>query len=125
VARVDFVEACRSAFQRLVRRYGFEEPEFERLGRETFARYHRAHRTISISVEPGSPPLVELFYPAAETGERPVPWAARQGVARCLRIPTLEVATVYDESDARSLMNYLVASAEELERVEAAFLKAK
>jgi hypothetical protein len=48
-------------------------------------------------METGGHPIVELFYPSAETGEAPVPWAERNGVQRSRRIPRLRCALVPGE----------------------------
>jgi hypothetical protein len=122
--RSHFATACPSAFRRLVDTFGFSEPEIESIGRETFVRYHRGDQTISIAHEAGSAPLVELFYPSAETGERPVPWAERNGVPRSRRIPHLGVTENCIEADPRSMSLYLAANARALERVERNFLAA-
>ena len=117
-----FVEACRHVFRPLVELYGFDQPDSEPIGRETFVRYHRGGHTISVALEPGSRPIVEIYYPAKETGEPPVPWAQRQGVPRAGRIPHLAVAVDYDEDDPSSLVSYLAATATALQQVERDFL---
>lgn len=118
-----FVRTCCSAFRRLVDEYGFAEPVIEPLGRETFVRYLKGSREVSIAYEPGLRPIVELFYPSSETGERPIPWAERKGVQRTRRIPRLQVAERFKDKDSASFARYLEASAGALEREERAFLE--
>jgi hypothetical protein len=120
----EFTVACLNAFRFLVDRYGFLEPEVEPLGRETFVRYHRRNHTVSVAYEPPSPPLVELFYPSAETGEREVPWAERNGIARTRRIPRLNVEVPFIEGEHSNLDRYLESSAHALERQERKWLEA-
>ncbi len=119
-----FTEACITAFEILVERYDFSQPEIEPIGREMFVRYHKGNRTISVAYEPGCAPIVELFYSAAETGEPPVPWAAQGGVARCRRFPRLDVREAFAEDEASSFNRYLRASARALEQVEHEWLAA-
>ena len=118
-----FVRTCCSAFRRLVDRYGFAEPVIEPLGREMFVRYLKGHHEVSISYEPGASPLVELFYPSSETGERPTPWAEQGGVQRARRFPRLAVTERFKESDPASFARYCEVSAAALEREEREFLE--
>jgi len=118
-----FERDCCTAFRRLVDVYGFAEPVIEPLGREIFVRYLKGYREVSISYEPGASPLVELFYPSSETGDRPTPWAEEDGVQRSRRFPRLQVAETFSEKDPTSFARFLDASAKALERVEPAFLK--
>ena len=71
----DWLPGCRATCDALEERYGFAAAEIETLSPEIYVRYHRGERTISICFERGLPPIVELFYPAAETGEAALPWA--------------------------------------------------
>jgi hypothetical protein len=117
-----FVRTCCSAFRRLVDHYGFAEPVIEPLGRETFIRYLKGYREVSIAYEPGAAPIVEFFYPSSETGERPTWWAEEDGVQRTRRFPTYRIEERYKESDPASCARYLEATAAALEREERAFL---
>jgi hypothetical protein len=119
-----FVRTCCSAFRRLVDDYGFAEPVIEPLGRETFVRYLKGHREVSIAYEPGLAPIVELFYPSSETGERPTYWAEEKGVERTRRFPRYRIAERFKDSDPTSFARYLEATADALERVEREFLGA-
>jgi hypothetical protein len=110
-----FEAACREAFRFLVERFGFAEPEVERLGHESIVKFHKGARTVSIAYEPGPGPIVELFYPACDTGEAPTPWAERDGVPYARRIPRLQVSE-------RDLAKQLELSARRLEETEAEFL---
>src|SRR5215475_8719102 len=132
-----FERACSNAFVFLCERFGFAAPEFEQLGREGYVQFHKGSRTVSIAWEPGAAPLVELFFPAQDSGDRPVPWAARNGVPYARRIPSLgpsaaflQVNSVYrrrhvwNEPDESVFQRYLAEIAKQLALVEAAFLTA-
>jgi len=119
-----FIRECCNAFRRLVDSHGFAEPEIERIGRETYVRYRKGHHEVSIAYEHGTSPIVELYYPSSETGERPIPWTERNGVERSRRIPRLAVAERVTESDPTSFARYLDASVSALETVESVFLEA-
>jgi hypothetical protein len=118
-----FERECCAAFRRLVDVYGFGQPVIKQIGHESFVRYSKGNREISISYEYGASPLVELFYPSSETGERPTPWAEKNAVQRSRRIPRLQVAEPFSAKDETSFGRYLDACAKALERVESAFLK--
>jgi hypothetical protein len=122
-AHPEFVDACCAAFRRLVDIYGFAGPEVEPIGRETYVRYRKGGHEVSIAFEQGAAPIVELFYPSSETGERPLPWAERNRVQRSRRIPTLRIAECFRDSDPVGFARYLTAGADALERVERAFLE--
>ncbi len=119
----EFETACRSAFRDLVERFGFDEPEVESIGRETYVRYHKGPRTVSIAYEGGTEPIVELFYPSSETGEKPVPWAARGEVQYSRRIPRLKVQESSGGGSSSGLQRYLAASLNALESAERSFLE--
>ena len=119
-----FTQACIDAFAFLVGRFGFDEPEVESIGRETYVRYHRKNQTVSIAWEAGMAPIVELFYPPLTPSEQPVPWAERGGVARCRRIPRLRALGKLDAKDEASMSRYLRDEAAALEQVEHEWLVA-
>jgi len=121
VPRDTFVIACRAAFDALAERYGFAAAEIETLGPETYVRYHRGERTISICFERGLPPIVALFYPAAETGEAALPWARRNGVDRSCRGLRIPHAGNFPPAEA-DLDAYLRACAAALEHGQQAWL---
>lgn len=118
----DLLTACGAALEVLCDRFGFEEPVLERIGRESFVRFHKGPRTVSIAHEPGGRPLVELFFPSSDTGEPPVPWAARGGVPRSRRIPSLAVHRRKRPRDFDELRSYLQEAAGELCELEHGFL---
>ena len=118
-----FVRTCCSAFQRLVDKYGFAGPVVEPLGRETFVRYLKGYREVSISYEPGASPLVEFFYPSSETGERPTPWAEQESVQRTRRFPKYRIEVRFKDSDQKTFAPYLEATASALERDELEYLQ--
>ncbi len=122
-AHPEFEVACRSAFTHLTERFGFLDPEVESIGRETYVRFHKGPRTVSIAYEGGAEPIVELFYPSAETGELPVPWASRDEVPRSRRIPLLRVAETCASGTTEELERYLAASFRALVSLELPFLE--
>ena len=129
-----FERACLNALGFLCDRFGFAAPELEQLGREGYVRFHKGARTVSIAWEPGTAPIVELFFPTEGTGERPVPWAARNGTPYSRRIPHLKVADALGESgkrrrkqtwhepDQAMMERYLAAVGRALEITESDFL---
>lgn len=122
MAHDDLLTACKTALGVLCDQFGFDEPTFEQVGREHYVRFHRGPRTVSVSVEPGGSPVIELFFPSSETGDPPVPWASRGGTPYSRRIPKLQV---YEKSRPRSvdeLASYLQEAAQELCRIEHSFL---
>lgn len=122
VTHDDFAAACIDAFSFLVTRFGFGAADVERIGRESFVQFHRNDATVSVAWEPGSQPIVELFYPPTN-GERTESWAVRNGVDRCRRIPRLRLVAV-DEADPRSMKACLVTQATALEQAEHVWLSA-
>jgi hypothetical protein len=119
-----FVVACTTALSKLTEDFGFDEPKVERFGREVCVHYHKAHRTVSIACEPGLEPIIEFFYPASETGEPPLPWAARNGVARCRRIPQLGVKQPPRRGSPFDYATYLESAAQALFTLESRWLAA-
>jgi hypothetical protein len=130
-----FERACRNALGFLCERFGFKAPEFEQLGREAFVRFDNGPRTVSVSWEPCAPPLVEFFYQSALTGDPPVPWVERDGVAYSRRIPRLASSEEFSKTsgvsfrpeawcdpDEAMMEQYLVAIGRALEAVESQFL---
>jgi hypothetical protein len=117
-----FQLACVDAFRPLVDDFGFDEPDVESIGRESYVRFHKGARTVSIACEPGCTPIVELFYPSSETGESPVPWASRNGVPYSLRIPRLRVNAPEPDGSRASYSAYLISSLQALVDAETAFL---
>ena len=115
---LEFEEACVDAFRPMVDVFGFDEPKVERIGCESYVRYHCGAQTVSISFEDGMSPIVELFYPIEGTSERPVFWAERNGVARGRRIPRLIVKEKFSPGN---LSAYLRAEQQALETNEADF----
>ena len=118
-----FVRTCCNAFQRLVDKYGFAGPVIEPIGRETYVRYLKGLREVSIAYEPGAAPIVEFFYPSAETGERPTPWAEQDGVQRTRRFPKYRIEVRFKDSNQTSFAPYLEATAGALERDELDYLQ--
>ena len=118
-----FVRICRKAFEPLVTQFGFREPEIAKLGRECFVRYHKGAATVSIAFEPGTTPIVELFFPAGP-GDSVVPWAERGGVAYARRLPLLRPSAKCSPAEPELFAEYLAQSMAELAQAESKFLRA-
>ena len=134
-----FEQAARQAFGFLCDRFGFQSPETERLGRESYVRFRKGSRTVSIAWEPGSAPIVELFLPTEGSGLPATPWVERDGVSYSRRFPgrggsapeegLRQRGTVprqdphaWKEPTARMFEEYLAEAAHNLERTELPFL---
>ncbi|MCP4142972.1 MAG: hypothetical protein GY755_22235 [Chloroflexi bacterium] len=107
-----FTNKVAEAFRFLEEKYGFSKPEIENLGREVFVHFHRNDETISISMEAGSKPLIELFLLCEGTGEAPVPWAERNGKKRYRRFPKI-----------REGVDFFINGPQEFEALENEWLK--
>jgi hypothetical protein len=107
-------------FRQLVEGFGFDEPEVEQLGHETYVRFHKGPVTVSVAWEPGTNPIVEFFYPAHE-GDEVVPWASRDGVAYTRRFPRVAVRGAYHSQHPEPYLRDLMAT---LAEAEVAFLRA-
>jgi hypothetical protein len=111
-------------FRYLQDRYGFSAPITKDFGREIFIKYERANHTVSISYEFSSSPLIEIFYPSAETGESPIPWASKGKVQRSRRFPKIRLTTRFSDSDEEnSMTKHIKEMSLEFERIEAKWLK--
>jgi len=129
--------ACRT-FGFLSDRFGFQSPQMERLGRESYVRFRKGSRTVSIAWEPGTAPIVELFLPTEGSGLPATPWAERSGVSYSRRFPRRggsppvegasdretprRIPHVWREPTAQMFEEYLSEAAHNLERNELAFL---
>lgn len=92
---MDFEELTnktKDAFSFLNLKYGFSKPEVENLGREIFVHFYRNDESVSISLEAGSEPIIELFLLCEGTSEKAVPWAARNGRPRFRKFPNLAIS---------------------------------
>ncbi|MCB0353180.1 MAG: hypothetical protein KDD64_06625 [Bdellovibrionales bacterium] len=118
----DLVDSCNAAFIRLVEVYGFSAGKKRQVGRELYVEFHRGPHTVSLACEPGGLPIVEIFYPASDTGEKATPWAARSGVPYCRKVPCLQVEGKFDGKSLEDMKEFLRLSAERFEEVEAEFL---
>jgi hypothetical protein len=112
------VEECARTFAFLEERYGFSAPETKRIGNETFVLFHKGMKTISISWEIGSAPLIELFYPPSSSAEKAVPWASREGTPRTRRFPRIRTVVKFDPNEAGAFANYI-------KQIAAIFLQAE
>ncbi|HEU4765211.1 MAG TPA: hypothetical protein VFT93_06110 [Candidatus Eisenbacteria bacterium] len=82
-----FEQAACKAFGFLCDRFGFQSPEIERLGRESYVHFQKGPRIVSIAWEPGTAPIVELFLPTEGSGLPATPWAERDGIPYSRRFP--------------------------------------
>ncbi len=96
-----FTNQVIDAFSFLKEKYRFSKPEVENLGREVFVRFHRDDETVSISMEAGSQPLIEMFLLCRGTEEKPVPWAERNGKQRYRKFPKLSESGDFFQSGAK------------------------
>ena len=130
-----FEQSCATAFDFLRERFAFRPPEIERIGRESYVYFHKGPRTVSISWEPGGPPIVELFFPSAGTEYAPTPWAERDGVPYARRFPSRTPTPgpaisrrkqrhAWDEPTAATFDAWLAHAASDLAKTEEAFLSA-
>jgi hypothetical protein len=132
-----FEQAARQTFGFLRDRFGFESPEVERLGRESYVRFRKGSRIVSIAWEPGTAPIVELFLPTEGSGRPATPWAERDGVPYSRRFPGRDQSVTgsadqeaarrrdrhaWREPTARMFEEYLSEAARNLEGAELAFL---
>jgi hypothetical protein len=115
---------CTSAFAFLVRDFGFEDPQVQTLGHETFVQFHRGSKTVSISWEGRSPPLVELFGPPTAPADQIVPWAEKNGLPRCRRFPRLRPTTVFRPEDDQCFHAYISELADAIVQEERKWLVA-
>lgn len=102
-----FENVVKEEFHYLQEKYGFSSPVTEDYGHEIFVKFERNAQTISISLEHGSSPLIEIFYPSSETGDKPTPWASKSGIERSRRFPKISIDTKYSEEDENSVKGYI------------------
>jgi hypothetical protein len=119
-----FEKSVNDNFRYLQEKYGFSTAVTEDFGREIFIRYERNYQTVSISYEYGSSPLIEIFYPSIETGDRPVPWASKNNVQRSRRFSKTRPKTRFSD-DETSIEKYIEEIAFEFEKIESKWLEAR
>lgn len=93
-------------------------------GREVFFEYERNQDTVSISIEVGATPLVEVFIPAEGTDHKPVPWAEKNNVQRARLFPNLKVTKKFQPNSPESVSEYLGELAKQFESSQAEWLNA-
>jgi hypothetical protein len=116
-----FEKCVDDSFRFLQETYGFSVPVATDYGREIFVKFERGNQTVSISYEFGGSPRIEIFYPFAETGDRPVPWAEKNNVQRSRRFPRYKLAIRFID-DENLMPSYIKEMAHEFERVESIWL---
>lgn len=119
--KIIFKEAVTNNFSFLKTKYGFSEPVFEDLGREVYIRFNREDQTVSISYEFGSSPLIEIFYPSSETGDKPVPWASKNDVERSRRFSKIKTSIRFSD-DEDVIKSYVKEMSLEFENIESNWL---
>jgi hypothetical protein len=119
-----FEKAVIDSFHFLQDRYGFSAPVANDYGREIFVKYERGNQTVSVSYEYGMTPLIEIFYPSVETGDRPVPWAEKNNVQRSRRFPKYRLAIRFSD-DENSTPKYIKEMSLEFEKTESSWLNTK
>jgi hypothetical protein len=124
VTAQDISAACSRQLRVLVDRYGFDPPQAEQIGCETYVCFHRGNQTVSVAWEPGAVPIVELFYPPLVPSDRVVAWADRNGVSRARRIPRIRVPGGVNADDLAAFDQYFAEVAAALVKEEAEWLAA-
>ena len=120
-----FEKSVNNNFRYLQEKYGFSAAAVvEDYGREIFVRYERNYQTVSISYEYGSSPLIEIFYPSSETGDKPVPWASKNNVQRSRRFSKTRPKSHFSD-DETSIEKYIEEIALEFEKIESKWLEAR
>ena len=114
---MDFKSVIEEKFRFLVTDYGFSVAVND-YGREVFFTFDRGIETVSISVEAGSNPIVEIFEPVSESGDKAVPWAEKNGVKRSRRFPKLGITTNFKEESS-----YIQEMATQLAKTEREWLE--
>ena len=119
-----FQKSVLENFKYLQVEYNFSYPVTEDLGREIFIKYERNNQTVSISLEAGSEPLIEIFHPSSETGHEPVPWASKNGINRSRRFPKVETHSKFIETDENESIQHIKEMSVSLKKNEQPWLKA-
>ena len=86
-----FVENVKEAFSFLTQKYGFSDPEVKDYGREIFVEFNRNDETVSVSMEIGTEPIIEIFLLCEGTQEKPLQWAERNGKQRYRKFPKFTI----------------------------------
>lgn len=107
-----FAAACKEPFAFLIKEYGFSGPVQTRGGNEFTVSYKKGKRTVCISIEPFSAPIIELFYPSTDLKHRRIP--------RQTRLPSKNTPLSSEDELARALRH----AATELTNNEREFLTA-
>ena len=111
-------------FHFLQDKYDFSAPVTKDFGREIYVRYERVNQTVAISYEFGMSPLIEIFYPSSETGDKSIPWESKSNMQRSRRFPKIKPTTLFSD-DETSIETYLKEMALEFEKAEMEWLEAK
>jgi len=120
----ELAKIIESAFRFLEVKYGFTKLGVKNYGREVFIEYERDVDTVSISIEIGSAPLVEIFIPSEGTDHKPIPWAAKNNIQRARLFPKIKVNKEFQISDPVIVAEYFGEMANQFETSQAAWLNA-
>lgn len=118
-----FERTVKSEFKYLLDEYGFSTPKTDDYGREVFIRFEKGYKEVSISCEFGSAPIIELFYPVANTGNKATPWAKKDGIERTRRFHRLKVKTKYSAEDESSSIKHIKEMALSFKNTESEWLE--
>lgn len=111
-------------FAFLQAKYGFGMVIIRDFGREVFFDFDREAKTVSISFEVSSHPIIEVFIPSEKTNTKPIPWAKKDEIPRSRLFPKLSIKTKYDPQSISSVETYVGELAREFERSEIGWLNA-
>jgi hypothetical protein len=120
----EIAQLVEQEFVFLREKYGFKAIVTRDHGREVFFDYERGLETISISFEIGQAPIIEVFIPSEISGEKAVPWAAKNGIQRSRRFPKLVVGSTFQSSNLNSVQEYIRSLAKAFEASEDKWLNA-
>ncbi|MBL8091842.1 MAG: hypothetical protein KF758_15815 [Anaerolineales bacterium] len=117
-----FEKTVKENFYFLQDKYGFLAPVVTDYGREIYVKYERGNQTVSISYEFGSNPLIEIFYPSNETGDKSIPWASKNDVKRSRRFSKVKTSILFSD-DEDVIKNYVKEISLEFETIEKTWLQ--
>ena len=117
-------EIIEREFSYLSARYGFGKLKVRDLGLKVFFELYRGLEAISVSVEIGTAPLIEIFVPAEETNEKATPWAKKAGVPRARLFPKLDCSKQHNLKDLTAYESCIAEIAREFELSQEEWLHA-
>ena len=105
--QAEFQDEVEKVFGFLVQDMGFSTPKVIDFGREIYIEYSNKNRTVSVSLEAGSEPLLELYLPCEGTSESPVPFISKAGVNRYRKVVKISKEKFFVQAPTmtRTLLN--------------------